>query len=132
MRHNGDMAESESTVQEALLPGRVGLFVRLAANPGGRPALLDALNRYSDTLDSELDTEMFLISLDPEDADVVWIYEWFSNEEGLQRHQAGNSFADLVREVPDLLAGPPGMLRVDPLRIHMKTDLFDESVDIDS
>lgn len=120
------MTSSELEARDALLPGRVGLFVRLEANPGGRPALLDALHRYTDQLAHEPDTELFLISLDPENDDVVWLYEWFPNEEALQHHQTADTFTTLINEVPNLLATPPGLLRVDPLRIHMKTGFLDE------
>lgn len=123
------MSPDEPETREALLPGRVGLFVRLEANPGARPALLDALHRYTDQLVEEPDTELFLISLDPDNEDVVWLYEWFPDEEGLKRHQTAETFATLVNEVPDLLASPPGLLRVDPLRVHMKTAFFDDVVD---
>ncbi|MFZ1362457.1 MAG: antibiotic biosynthesis monooxygenase [Candidatus Nanopelagicales bacterium] len=123
------MSPNEPATREALLPGRVGLFVRLEANPGARAALLDALHRYTDQLAEEPDTELFLISLDPDNEDVVWLYEWFPDEEGLKRHQTAETFATLVNEVPDLLATPPGLLRVDPLRVHMKTAFLDDTVD---
>ena len=31
---------------DALLPGRLGMVVRLVSHPGARLALLDAVNRY--------------------------------------------------------------------------------------
>lgn len=111
----------------ALLPGRVGLFVRLAANPGGRPALLDALNRYADHLANEPNTELFVISLDPEDHNVVWLYEWFTDEAGLEAHRMSDAFAELINEIPALLAAPPGLLRVDPLRMHLQTMVLEQN-----
>ena len=32
---------------DALLPGRLGMVVRLVSHPGARLALLDAVNRYA-------------------------------------------------------------------------------------
>ena len=110
----------------ALLPGRVGLFVRLAANPGSRAALLDALNRFADTLQEDPNTEVFVIALDPEDEDVVWLYEWFKSEAALEAHRETGPFATLLAEVPELLANPPGLLRIDPLRLHMQTGMLEE------
>lgn len=114
-------------VRGALLPGRVGLFVRLASNPGGRPGLLDALNRYADQLSDEPNTELFVIGIDPEDPDVVWLYEWFNDEAALEAHRHSDHFAELVNEIPHLLAAPPGLLRVDPLRLHMQTVVLEEN-----
>ena len=46
-----------------------------------RAAALDVLNRYVDDLDQEPGTEAFLVCVDPDDADVVWLYEWFRDED---------------------------------------------------
>lgn len=124
----GDMDPS-SDVASALLPGRVGLFVRLQAQSGGRALVLDALHRYADQLADEPTTELFVIALDPEDDDIVWLYEWFSDEAGLDAHRASEPFAELIAEIPELLASPPGLLRIDPLRVHMQTSVLDDIVD---
>ena len=51
-----------------LLPGRHGLMVRLLAQAGPRPALLDGLHRYADELvDAEPLTEAFVMCLDPQE-----------------------------------------------------------------
>ena len=126
---NGAMTgDPDDEGRSVLLPGRVGLFVRLAAHPGGRPGLLDALHRYADQLGAEAATEVFVIALDPDDADIVWIYEWFTDEEALNRHRASAPFAELVGEIPELLAAPPGLLRIDPLRLHMQSGVLNEAV----
>lgn len=109
-----------ATTHQALLPGRVGLFVRLEAVSGRRPALLDALHRYADELSTEPGTEAFVISLDPENDDVVWLYEWFTDEASLEAHRASDPLSILMGELPELLAQPPGLLRVDPLRLHLR------------
>ena len=64
---------------DALLPGRLGMVVRLVSHPGARLALLDAVNRYADNLEQEPGTEAFVVSLDPEDKDVAWLVEWFTS-----------------------------------------------------
>lgn len=104
----------------ALLPGRVGLFVRVVCRPGGRAGVLDALNRYADMLHQEPDTEAFLICLDPDDQDVVWLYEWFKDADALEAHRSAPTFEVMMRELPPHLAAPPALLRVDPLRMHLQ------------
>jgi len=106
-----------------LLPGRVGLFLRLQGRPGLRPALLDTLHSYVDRLREEPGTEAFLVGLDPEDADVVWLYEWFRDEDALEEHRRAPAFSEMVLAMPGLLAAPAGLLRVDPLRLHLSADL---------
>jgi quinol monooxygenase YgiN len=104
----------------ALLPGRVGLFVRLICKQGGRAAVLDAVNRYMDDLTAEPGTEVFVLAVDPDEADVVWLYEWFRDDEALQAHRSSEPFHALMRELPAGLGAPPAMIRIDPLRVHLQ------------
>ena len=114
---------SEPSVR--LLPDRLGLVVRLQARPGARAAVLDALHRYADRLDEEPRTELFVISLDPDEADVVWLHEWFAQgEDGMLAHRSSPGFAELMGDLQDVLAVDPQMMRFDPLRIHLATALF--------
>jgi len=103
-----------------LLPGRQGLMVRLLAQPGGRPALLDALHRYADALaDAEPQTEAFVMCLDPQEANAVWLFEWFSGPDGQDQHRASQPFAALVSELSGILAEEPQALPLEPLRMHI-------------
>ena len=113
---------------QALLPGRVGLLVRLSASPGRRAALLDSLNRYSDGLSEEPGTEMFIVHVDPDDENVVWLYEVFRDAEAQEQHRAADGFARLMTEIPDLLASPPGILRLDPLRMSLQEGVLHEDL----
>jgi quinol monooxygenase YgiN len=104
----------------ALLPGRVGLFVRLVCRSGGRTAVLDAMNRYMDGLAAEPGTEAFVLAVDPDEADVVWLYEWFRDAEALEAHRTSEPFHRMMRELPAGLAAPPALIRIDPLRVHLQ------------
>jgi quinol monooxygenase YgiN len=107
-----------------LLPDRLGLVVRLQARPGARPAVLDALHRYADRLEEEPQTELFVISLDPDEADVVWLHEWFaSGEDGMLAHRRSPGFAELMGDLGSVLAMDPQMMRFDPLRVHLASAL---------
>jgi quinol monooxygenase YgiN len=113
---------SEKSV-DALLPGRLGIVVRLVSQPGARLALLDAVNRYADNLDAEPGTEAFVVSIDPDDKDVAWLVEWFSSNEAFEDHRKADAFKVLMEELPNLLSQPPGILRIDPLRMFIQKDL---------
>lgn len=113
---------------QALLPGRMGMLVRLTAAPGRRAALLDAMHRYSDGLTEEPGTEMFIVHVDPDDENVVWLYEVFRDAEAQESHRAAEGFARMMTEIPDLLAAPPGVLRLDPLRMSMQEGVLTEDL----
>jgi quinol monooxygenase YgiN len=108
-----------------LLPQRLGMVVRLQAQAGRRAAVLDALHRYADHLADEPATELFVISLDPDEPDVVWLHEWFHGESGVSEHRAAPAFAQLMADLTELLVNPPGVMRFEPLRVHLAAALLE-------
>lgn len=120
-----DAAESE-TPRQVILAGRRSMLVRLTSADGMRPALLDMLNTYTDGLAEEPGTEMFMVSLDPEDQNIVWLFEIFTDEEAENAHRASSGFAVLMELMPPLLEGPPAVLRMEPLRLSMQDTVLTE------
>jgi quinol monooxygenase YgiN len=110
---------SDEPAIDAVLPGRIGMLVRIPTLPGMRAAALDALNRYIDDLDEEPGTEAFLVCVDPSDPDVVWLYEWFRDEQAVEAHRSAPLFGRLMNELPGLVGESPGIMRIDPLRLRM-------------
>jgi quinol monooxygenase YgiN len=113
------MSEPVDLPVGALLPGRVGVFVRLVCRPGRRTAALDVTNRYMDELAAEPGTEAFIVCLDPNEDDILWLYEWFVDAEAMEAHRGSEPFARMMAELPGVLAAPPALIRVDPLRVHL-------------
>lgn len=116
----GDVDEQTDDPVSALLPGRVGLFVRLVCKPGSRTAALDVTNRYIDGLAGEPGTEAFIVAVDPNEADILWLYEWFTDDAALNAHRSSDPFHAMMAELPGVLASPPALIRVDPLRMHLQ------------
>lgn len=112
--------------RQVLLPGRRSLLVRLTAHSGMRPALLDVLNTYTDGLAEEPGTEVFVVSLDPDNGEIVWLYEIFKDVDAENAHRASSGFAILMEAIPPLLDGPPAVLRMDPLRISLQETVLTE------
>ncbi len=115
-------------LRQSLTPGRRGMLVRLTAAEGMRPALLDALHRYSDGLEEEPGTEVFIVHVDPDDANIVWLYEIFHDDDAQNDHRAAEGFAQLMSELPDMLGGPPAILRLDPLRMSLQEQVLREDL----
>ncbi len=120
-----DEIEGAGPVQ-ALLPGRKAMVVRLTSRAGMRPALLDALNTYADGLAEEPGTEVFMVSLDPENEDLVWLTEVFKDDEAEDEHRSSRGFATMITELNSLLEEPPAVLRMEPLRLVMQETLLEE------
>ncbi len=120
-----DSAQSESP-RQVILAGRRCMLVRLTSEDGKRAALLDMLNTYTDGLAEEPGTEVFMVSLDPEDPNIVWLYEIFKDEDAENAHRASSGFAMLMEHMPPLLDGPPAVLRMEPLRLSMQDAVLTE------
>ncbi len=116
---------SDAPVQ-ALLPGRRGLLVRITCTAGRRAAMLDILNTYADGLGEEPGTEMLVVSVDPDDESIVWLYEMFKDEDAENAHRSSAGFATMMEKMPEFLAGPPAVLRMEPLRMSMQESLLTE------
>ena len=127
MGDTGRVTDSADPAVDAVLPGRVGMLVRIPVRPGLRAAALDVLNRYVDDLDQEPGTEAFLVCVDPDDSDVVWLYEWFRDDTALQEHRSAPLFGRLMAELPDLVGENPGIMRLDPLRLRMSSAVTAQS-----
>lgn len=125
------MAEQQESTEprSALLPGRRSLMVRLTCDEGMRPALLDVLNTYVDGLGEEPGTELFIVGLDPDDDDVVWLYEIFADDDAENAHRASVGFQSLMQTMPPLLAAPPAVLRTTPLRMSMQEGVLSDDWD---
>ena len=125
--HTGRVS-TEATSVDAVLPGRIGLLVRIPTREGMRAAALDVLHRYIDDLDQEPGTEAFLVCVDPDDQDVVWLYEWFRDNDALTAHREAPLFGRLMSELPDLVSDGPGLMRLDPIRLRMSPAVTAESL----
>ena len=99
---------------QVFLPGRMSLLVRLTAKEGLRLALLDVLNSYTDSLAAEPGTELFIVSVDPDTPNNVWLFEIFKDEAAQEAHRA---------------SAPFGVLRMDPLRMSMQQGVLTDDWD---
>jgi quinol monooxygenase YgiN len=127
-RADTEVSESPEvdTPRQVLLPGRRSLLVRLTAEAGHRAALLELLNSYTDGLAEEPGTELFVVSVDPENDAIVWLYEIFRDVDAENAHRASEGFAVLMEKMPPILDGPPAVLRMDPLRMSMHESVLTE------
>lgn len=111
---------------QALLPGRRSLLVRLTCKEGQRPALLEVLNTYADGLAEEPGTELFLVSVDPDDTSLIWLYEVFKDDDAENAHRSAAGFARMTGAMSDFLGAPPAVLRMEPLRMVMQESVLAE------
>jgi quinol monooxygenase YgiN len=78
----------------------------LTAQDGKRDELLRVLANYVHTLDGEPGTTLFAAAADPNDDDLVWVWEEFADSASVQQHFEHDFFRALQLELADLLAAP--------------------------
>ncbi len=98
-----------------------GALLQLTAQDGKRDELMRVLTNYVNTLDGEPGTTLFAAAADPNDDDLVWVWEEFADGSAVRDHFQHDFFRALQLELADLLASPvavrplaPFVRRVNP------------------
>jgi quinol monooxygenase YgiN len=85
---------------------KVAVAAKITAKPGQRDALVSAFQPMLDHVQSEAGTELYLLSKDARDADVVWFFEMYADQDSLTAHgtsdmmkQVGASLGALMAEL---------------------------------
>jgi quinol monooxygenase YgiN len=98
-----------------------GALLQMTTRPGERDDVLRVLTNYVNTLDGEPGTLLFAVAADPDDAEMIWIWEEFADANAVHGHFQHDFFRALQLELADLLAEPisvrplaPVLHRVNP------------------
>jgi quinol monooxygenase YgiN len=83
-----------------------GALLQLTARPERRNELVRVMRNYLHTLDGEPGTTLVTVALDPDEDDVVWVWEEFADAAAVQAHFEHDFFRALQLELADLLASP--------------------------
>jgi quinol monooxygenase YgiN len=91
-----------------------GALLQLTARDGKREQLMHVLTNYVNTLDGEPGTTVFAAAADPNDADLVWVWEEFADTSAVRDHFQHDFFRALQLELADLLATPAAVRPLAP------------------
>lgn len=83
-----------------------GALLQMTAQEGKRDELMRVLTNYVNTLDGEPGTSLFAAAADPNDDDLVWVWEEFADSGAVREHFEHDFFRALQLELADLLVGP--------------------------
>lgn len=91
-----------------------GALLQMTAHTGQRAELLRVLANYANTLDGEPGTTLFAVAADPNEEDLVWVWEEFADGNAVQEHFRHDFFHALQAELGDLLAEPASIRPLAP------------------
>jgi quinol monooxygenase YgiN len=92
-----------------------GALIQLTAREGQRDELVRVLRNYANTLDGEPGTVLYAVAADPNDQNMVWIWEQFADGAAVQAHFEHDFFRALQLELEDLLAESPAIRPLAPV-----------------
>ena len=97
-----------------------GALLQLTAREDQREDLLRVLGNYLRTLDpGEPGTTLLSVAADPNDEQLVWVWEEFADAEAVQAHFQHDFFRALQLEFADLLAEPVAVRPLAPIARHV-------------
>ena len=93
----------------------VACIAKVSAAPGKRAELAAALQLALENVEQEPGTRYYILHEDRSDDDVLWMYELYEGEEGLEAHQAASWYAELGPAIRPFLDGRPELTFATPI-----------------
>lgn len=99
---------------------KVAVYVRMATKPGRRDDLVAAFQPFLENAETEQGTIGYSLHHDHADADALWFYTLFADEEALEAHRRNE--AELLTtypSVPELLSATEPLVEVKGTPVRM-------------
>lgn len=93
----------------------VALIAKITAQPGQRVGAVHAFQPLLEHARKESGTMMYLLHEDVEDADVLWMYEIYTDSDARDQHRRTDVMRTVGRALSEFLAGPPEITVLNPI-----------------
>lgn len=94
----------------------VGLLAKLPAAEGKGAELAEAFAAAFEHVNKESGTRYYILHADASNADVLWVYELYENQEAANAHMTADWFAPFSKTLAPLLGGKPEMHFLTPIQ----------------
>lgn len=94
---------------------KIAVIAKLPAAEGKRDELAEAFNAAIATAESEPGTERYVLHKDLGDANVLWVYEMYTDNDALTSHSSSDAFKALGAALGPLMGGRPELILLEPL-----------------
>jgi quinol monooxygenase YgiN len=84
---------------------KVAAIAKLTAVEGQRDALVKVMDQLVDAANDEKGTELYVLNLDAKDADVIWFYELYTDQDALTAHSGSDTMKAVMGQLGGLIAG---------------------------
>jgi quinol monooxygenase YgiN len=94
---------------------KVAVIAKITAAPGKREEVAAALTTMFAQVETEEGTEVYVLHDDNSNADVLWMYELYTDGDGLQAHSSSPAMLELFEVLGgDLMGAPPELSLLTP------------------
>lgn len=94
---------------------KTAILARISAKPGKRDDLIAALQTALETAKGEQGTIYYILHTDAKNADVLYMYELYENQDAFNAHVGSDAFKALGPAITPFLAGAPEMTFLGPV-----------------
>ena len=95
---------------------KVAAIAKLTAADGQRDALVKVMEQLVDAAEQEAGTEIYVLNLDNKDANVVWFYELYTDNDALTAHSQSDTMKAIGGQLGGLVAAAPELNFLTPHR----------------
>jgi quinol monooxygenase YgiN len=93
----------------------IAVIAKLIAQPGKRADLAAALQGALDTAASEPGTIYYILTEDAVEADLLWMFEMYTDQAALDSHMGSDAFKALGPAIGPFLGGRPELTFLKPI-----------------
>ncbi len=95
----------------------IAVVVKITAAPGKRDDVAQVLGNMFPTVEEEAGTVLYILNEDLGNPDVLWMYEYYSDQAALDAHSGSPAMAELLGSLGgDLMGAAPELTVVNPIR----------------
>ena len=86
---------------------KVAVIAKITALPGKRDEVVDVLQGLVDAVEKEEGTRFYAMNVDKAEADVVWFYEMYADDDAFAAHGGSEAMKEVGGKLRDKAAGRP-------------------------
>jgi quinol monooxygenase YgiN len=94
---------------------KVAVAAKITAKPGQRDALVQAFKPMLDHVETEAGTELYFLTKDTKDPDVVWFWELYADQDALSAHGTSDKMKEVGASLGEFMAGRAELMFLEPV-----------------
>jgi quinol monooxygenase YgiN len=93
---------------------KVSVIAKMVAAQGKRDELVAVFEELFGKVNEEAKTEVYVLHTDASDAETVWFYELYTDQDGMMAHGGSEAMKAASAQFRDLLAAKPELYFLEP------------------